>query len=175
VKERDEATGLVEQLRSELARVGDNLRSYAQQKSDLEKSLQAAQARKAELERNEAHTVAIARLTRDLTSALGDRVLSGDVTLDVQNGRVLLSAAQELCFNDDSSVREGMGAMLTGVARVLALYPNSKLELHLPSNEAEPRAAALLAALTAKGVAATRVSSGPASTAGMVELSFSVD
>ncbi|HYQ25871.1 MAG TPA: hypothetical protein VER04_01590, partial [Polyangiaceae bacterium] len=90
VKERDEATGLVDQLRGELARVGDNLRSYAAQKADLEKSLQAAQARKVELERNEAQTVAIARLTRDLTAALGQRVTSGDLTIDVRDGRVLL-------------------------------------------------------------------------------------
>ena len=175
VKERDEATGLVEQLRGELARVGDNLRSYAQQKADLEKSLQAAQARKLELERNEAHTVAIARLTRDLTSALGDRVLSGDVTLDVQNGRVVLSAAPELCFNDDSTVREGMAGVLGAVSRVLALYPSSKLELSVPSSEAEPRGAALLAALAAKGVAATRATLGPLSSAGTVLLTFSVD
>jgi hypothetical protein len=175
VKERDEATGLVEQLRGELARVGDNLRSYAQQKADLEKSLQAAQTRKLELERNEAHTVAIARLTRDLTSALGDRVMSGDVMLDVRNGRVVLSAAPELCFNDDSTVREGMGGVLTGVSRVLALYPSSKLELSVPSSQAEPRGAAMLAALGTKGVAATRATLGPDASTSMVELSFSVD
>src|SRR3954469_24034902 len=99
VKERDEATGMVDQLRGELARVGDNLRSYAEQKAELEKSLQAAQARKLELERNEAQTVSLARLTRDLTSALGDRVTSGDMALDVRDGHVLLSAPSELWFN----------------------------------------------------------------------------
>lgn len=189
VKERDEATGIVEQLRSELARVGDNLRSYAQQKADLEKSLQAAQARKLELERNEAHTVAIARLTRDLTSALGDRVLSGDVAIDVRDGRVVLSSAPELLFNDDGTLRQGSDVLISALSRVLALHTESTVELSLPPANAEQRAPALLGALSAKGVAASRMhvaartsaplaadgaaASRPAPAVGTAELSFS--
>jgi hypothetical protein len=157
VKERDEATGIVEQLRGELARVGDNLRSYAQQKADLEKSLQVAQARKLELERNEAHTVAIARLTRDLTSALGDRVLSGDVAIDVRDGRIVLSTAPELLFNDDGTLRQNSDGVLAAVSRVLALHTASSLELSLPTANAEQRTPTLLGALSAKGVLATRM------------------
>jgi len=158
VKERDEATGVVEQLRGELARVGDNLRSYAQQKAELEKSLQAAQARKLELERNEAHTVAIARLTRDLTSALGDRVLSGDVAIDVRDGRVVLSTAPELLFNDDGTLRQNSDGLLAALSRVLTLHGTSSLELRLPLANAEQRAPTLLGALSAKGIAASRMS-----------------
>jgi len=157
VKQRDEATGLVDQLRGELARVGDNLRSYAEQKADLEKSLKAAQARKLELERNEAQTVAIARLTRDLTSALGDRVTSGDLAIDVRNGRVLLSAPPELWFNDDGTLRAGMEGALAAVSRVLVLHPESDLELSLPTVDADKRGPALLSALSSRGVAATRM------------------
>lgn len=157
VKERDEATGIVEQLRGELARVGDNLRSYAQQKAELEKSLQAAQARKLELERSEAHTVAIARLTRDLTSALGERVLSGDVTIDVRDGRVVLSAAPELLFNDDGSLRQNNEGMVSAVSRVLTVHPASTLELSLPTANAEQRGPTLLGALSAKGIVASRM------------------
>ena len=188
VKERDEATGLVDQLRGELARVGDNLRSYAEQKADLEKSLQAAQARKLELERNEAQTVAIARLTRDLTSALGDRVTSGDMTIDVRDGRVLLSAAPELWFNDDGTLRAGMDGALSAVNRVLTLHSASTLELSLPASDAEKRGPALLSALSSRGVAASRMKLGAAAArstpndealpakvpAAVVELSFSV-
>jgi len=187
VKERDEATGLVDQLRGELARVGDNLRSYAEQKADLEKSLQVAQARKLELEGNEAKTVAIARLTRDLTSALGDRVTNGDLTLDVRDGRVLLSAAPELWFNDDGTLRAGMDDALAAVSRVLTLHSDSALELGLPTADAEKRAPALLSALSSRGVAASRMKlasaaprattsaeTPPAKTAPpVVELSFS--
>jgi hypothetical protein len=162
LKERDEATGLVDQLRGELARVGDNLRSYAQQKADLEKSLQAAQERKAELERNEAHTVAIARLTRDLALALGDRLTSGDVVVDVRDGRVLLSAPLELWFNDDGTLRAGMAGALAAVSRVLTLHPESALELTLPNAQADKLAPALVSALGGHGIAASRVKIAPA-------------
>src|SRR4051812_37618190 len=160
VKERDEATGLVDQLRGELARVGDNLRSYAEQKADLEKSLQAAQARKLELERNEAQTVAIARLTRDLTSALGDRVTSGDLAVDVREGHVFLSGPAEVWFNDDGSLRAGMDGALSAVTRVLALHTASTLELALPASDADKRGPALLSALSSRGVAASRMKLG---------------
>jgi hypothetical protein len=187
VKQRDEATGLVEQLRGDLARVGDNLRSYAQQKAELEKSLQAAEARKLELERNEAHTVAIARLTRDLTSALGDRMTSGEVLIDVRDGHVVLSAAPELWFNDDRTLRAGMNGVLSAVSRVLALHADSALELNLPSLDADQRGPALVQALGSRGVDPSRVKLSavaiapgpsalptPAKAASVVELSFSV-
>jgi len=159
-KERDEATGLVDQLRGELARVGDNLRSYAEQKADLEKSLQAAQSRKLELERNEAQTVSLARLTRDLTSALGDRVTSGEMALDVRDGHVLLSAPSELWFNDDGTLRAGMDGALSAVSRVLSLHAASALELTVPASDADKRGPALLSALTSRGVAASRMKLG---------------
>src|SRR6478735_5144694 len=162
VKERDEATGLVDQLRGELARVGDNLRSYAEQKADLEKSLQAAQARKLELERNEAQTVALARITRDLTSALGDRVTSGDMAIDVRDGHVLLSAPAELWFNDDGTLRAGMDSALSAVSRVLSLHSTSTLDLTLPTTDAEKRGPALLSALSSRSVAASRMKLGSA-------------
>lgn len=157
VKQRDEATGLVDQLRSELARVGDNLRTYAEQKAELEKSLQAAQARKLELEQNEARTVAVALLTRDLTAALGERVTRGDVRIDVSDGRVLLRAAPELWFNDDASVRSAMEDVLTALGRVLSLHPQSNVELGLTSTDAARRAAALISSLGAHRISAERV------------------
>ena len=193
VKERDEATGLVSQLRGDLARVGDNLRSYAQEKAELERSLQAAQARKLSLERSEARTVALARLTRDLTSALGDRVTSGDVQLDVKDGRVVLSAPPELWFDETGALRTGMNGVLSAVTRVLALHADSALELSVPGPGSEQRAPALSSALSARGVAGSRVTvrSGtklaapsltepsnagaePARDSAAVELSFSV-
>jgi hypothetical protein len=157
VKERDEATGLVDQLRGELARVGDDLRTFAKQKADLEKSLDAAQARKAELEKSDARTVAIARLTRDLTSAFGDRVTSGDVSVDMQNGRVVVSAPTELWFDEGAALRTGSDGMLAAVSRVLTLHPESALEMSVPSPDADKRSAAFLTALGSRGVSASRV------------------
>jgi hypothetical protein len=159
LKERDEATGLVDQLRGELGRVGDDLRSYAQQKADLEKSLQAAEVHKKELEQSDARTIAIARLTRDLTSVLGERVLSGDVAIDVLGGKVVLSAPSELWFKDDATLIPGADALLAGIARVLVLHAGTTLEVQSSDHAdlGEQRARALGAALGAKGVAAERV------------------
>jgi flagellar motor protein MotB len=159
LKERDEATGLVDQLRGELGRVGDDLRSYAKQKSDLEQSLAAAEQRKKELETGDARTVAIARLTRDLTSALGERVLSGDVAIDVQGGKVVLSAPSELWFADDAKLVTGADSLASAIARVLAVHPDSVVEV-TPSGAADlanQRAQALSTVLTAKGVAVERI------------------
>jgi hypothetical protein len=157
VKERDEATGLVDQLRGELARVGDDLRTFAKQKADLEKSLDAAQGRKAELEKSDARTVAIARLTRDLTSALGDRVTSGDVSVDVLNGRVVVSAPTELWFDEGATLRTGSDGMLAAVSRVLALHAESALEMRVPGPDADKRSSAFIAALGSRGVSASRI------------------
>lgn len=173
LKERDEATGMVEQLRSDLARVGDNLRSYAQQKAELEKSLQVAQQRKSELEQGDAQLAAIVHLTRDLTSALGDRVTNGDVAVEAREGRVVASAPLAQWLSDDTAARKELEATVAATARVLAVNPKSTLEVSLPLAEGDPRIQALLAALVARGVPATRVKLTPVSAAKSVELAFS--
>lgn len=174
LKERDEATSMVEQLRSDLARVGDNLRSYAQQKAELEKSLQAAQAHQSELEQGDARVESTARLTRDLTSALGDRVTNGDIAVDVREGRVVATAPMEDWLSDDASARKNLEAVVAAVSRVLALHPQSSLELGLPLNEGDPRMSALLTALVARNVPAARLKLVPAGAqAKAVQLAFS--
>ncbi len=180
-KERDEATGLVDQLRGDLARVGDNLRSYAQEKADLERSLLEANARKLDLEKSEAKTVAVGRLMRDLSAALGERVITGDVSLDVQDSHVVLSAAPDFWFDDSSALRPGTEVVVAALRRVLIGHPESSALLRLPGPAADERGAALLAALRTKGVSSSRVtlssSTVPAvvteAGAGAVMLSFS--
>jgi outer membrane protein OmpA-like peptidoglycan-associated protein len=183
LKERDEATGLVDQLRGELGRVGDDLRSYAQQKAELEKTLEAAVARKKELEQGNAHAAAMARLMRDLTSALGERVLSGDVAIDVADGQIVLSAPSELWFADDAKLVPGADGLLAAIARVLVVHADSSVEVTAPGGSAlgAERAQALSGALGAKGVTVERIKQTPAPDADsvtkpstQVRLAFSV-
>jgi len=169
IKERDEATGLVDQLRGELARVGDDLRSFAQQKADLEKTLAAAEARKQELERMEARTAALALLTRDLTSALGDRVTSGDVGIDVRAGHLVLSAPSELLFKDDGALRPESDGVLAALARVLTLHSEQTLIMWAPT---EAHIAALTTALAGRAIVATRLKPAASGDAKSVVLSF---
>ncbi len=165
VKERDEATGLVDQLRGELGRAGDDLRSFAQQKADLQKSLEAAKAAQAAeaaqkaAPESDAHTVAVTRLVRDLTAALGDRVLSGDISIDVVNGKVVLAAPSELWFADDARLIAGAENMAAAIAHVLVLHGDTTVTVTPPgeSELAKKRGEALTTAFIAKGVAAPRV------------------
>jgi len=174
LKERDEATGLVEQLRGELGRVGDDLRSYAQQKADLQKSLEeakAAQAKQAALAaqaaqiaqksapESDAHAVSVARLVRDLTATLGERVLSGDISIDVTNGKVLLAAPSELWFGDDAKLIAGADNLAGAIAHVLVLHGDATVTV-TPAGDAElakKRGEVLVSAFVAKGVAAPRM------------------
>lgn len=167
LKERDEATGLVDQLRGELGRAGNDLRSYAQQKADLQKSLdeaKAAQAAQKAAPAGHAHAIAAARLVRDLTAALGDRVLSGDVSIDVANGKVTLAAPSELWFGDDAKLVTGAESLAAAIAHVLVLHGDTAVTV-APPGEAElakKRGEALTSALVAKGVAAPRISAAVA-------------
>jgi hypothetical protein len=99
---------------------------------------------------------------RDLTSALGDRVTSGDVSLDVQGGRVVMSAPSELWFDEAGALRSGSDGALAAISRVLTLHNESALQLSVPGPEAEKRSAALLGALSARGVPASRLTLAPA-------------
>jgi hypothetical protein len=189
LKERDDATGLVEQLRGELARVGDDLRAYAEQKTDLEHSLAALQARTQDVDYGDAHAVAMVRLTRDLTSALGDRVTSGEVTVDVKAGRLVLRTESGLVFGEGAALRTDANELVAAVARVLAVHPESALEFSLPNGAPDAQASTLTAALLARGVDGSRVSRSATNAAAVlppapapvlppapaqVELSFSV-
>ncbi len=156
-KERDEASGLVDQLRGDLGRVGDNLRSYAKEKADLETSLQVANARKLDLEKSEANTVAVARLMRDLSAALGERVIAGDVSLDVQDTRVVLSAASDFWFDDSSALRPSTDPVLAALSRLLSAHTESSAMLRVPGPAADKRGSALLLALEKRGVSAARL------------------
>ena len=163
LKERDEAAGLVDQLRGELGRAGNDLRSYAQQKADLQKSLDEAKAAQAALKaapESDAHAVSVARLVRDLTAALGERVLSGDVSIDVTNGKVLLAAPSELWFGDDAKLIAAAENMAGAIAHVLVLHGDTTVTVAPPGETelAKKRGDALSAALVAKGVAAPRIS-----------------
>lgn len=140
-KERDEAARLVEQLRGELARVGDHMRVFSDQKSELEQALRKVEAaRQAELEKGGQSDVVRARMMRDLTLLLHEPIASGRYGLDVQNGDLMLHVAEG---RDDA-------ALPKAVARIAQLYPAVKVELKErdpASGEQTPSPSAALEAL----------------------------
>jgi hypothetical protein len=158
-KERDQATQLVEQLRSELARVGGDLRTFSEQKESLEHALSAAEAKKKQLERADVETATLVRMTRDLSAVLGDGVLSGELALDIKDGVVVLRVPREKLFSEDKTVRSD--SALGALARVLEHYPQSALSLSESGKSATGQSdlAAVSAALSQRGVAPARIQS----------------
>jgi chaperonin cofactor prefoldin len=84
-KEHGDATETVEQLRGELARVGDHLRAFSDQKHSLETALSEAEGRASELSRLEKEAAIRGALVRDVTHALHEEV-EGDVAAIVLEG-----------------------------------------------------------------------------------------
>jgi hypothetical protein len=172
-KQRQEAEGIVEQLRGELARVGGHLQSFGDDKQKLTASL----------DKQMQHELQLARLMRDATLLVGEPLKTGEYTLDVERGEVVLRTPRAALLAEDGSVRPEAGALLGNVARVLSLHPSSKLSVHDSSAPADAIAVqSFVAALNKQGVGAERIvplavdgaSSQPGAGAAELVLAFSV-
>ena len=91
------------------------------------------------------------------------------MSIDVQSGRVVVSAPSELWFDEGAALRTGSDGMLAAVSRVLTLHPDSVLEMSVPGPDADKRSTALSAALGSRGVNASRfkLASAPAAPAAL--------
>jgi flagellar motor protein MotB len=122
VKERDDAALLLEQLRNDLARAGDNVRSYAEHNARLEKeqATRAADGNRAEL----------FELTHELEQAIVAARLQSGVRLSEREGGVVLRIDAESIFEPNSTaLRSGFGALLDTAASLSAARPKLSLSL----------------------------------------------
>ena len=133
-KQRQEAEGMVEQLRGELARVGGHLQTFHDDKQKLETSLDAEAARGR----------ALARLSRDLTLVLSAPITTGEYALDAEQAAVVLRVPREKLLAADGSVKPEAEPLLKAVSRVLQLHKASKLRLEDTSAQADPIAVSRL-------------------------------
>ena len=146
-KQREEAEGMVEQLRGELARVGGHLQTYHDDKQKLEASLDVEATRGR----------ALARLSRDLTLALAEPVATGEYVLDAEQGAVVLRVPREKVLADDGNVRPEAEALLKAVSRIMQLHKDTKLRVEDSSAQADAIAVArLVTALGQHAVAPDR-------------------
>lgn len=146
-KQRDEATGMVEQLRGELARAAGHLQSFQSDKQQLEASLPA------EAERGRS----LARLARDVSLLLAAPIAAGEYALDAEQGRVVLRVPREKILADDGSLKPEATPLLQAVARTLQLHAQSKLRLEDAAAAGDPLAVSrLVAALGEQAVAPER-------------------
>ncbi len=123
-KQRDNASQLVDQLRGELARVGDNLRSFAEQKQKLSDALDDAEARAKRLREVEQQASERALVVRDLSLLLHDPISTGAVELTMVDGRPVLRMDSDKVLAP-ASILPGGQKLLSAVARVMALHKGS--------------------------------------------------
>ncbi|HVY29765.1 MAG TPA: hypothetical protein VHB79_24565 [Polyangiaceae bacterium] len=174
-KQRQDAEGMVEQLRGELARVGGHLQAYHDDKQKLEAALEAQAAQGREL----------ARISRDVTASLAEPIGAGEYGLDAERDRIVLRAPRDKLLAADGGVSPDAVPVLKAVARVMKLHPQSKLRVEDSSAAADAVATSkLVAALGELGMAADRfeplavdvasATAAPASDAAEISFGFSV-
>lgn len=152
-KEREEAAGMVEQLRGELARVGGHLQTFHDDQQKLEAALATEASRGREL----------SRLSRDATLSLSEPIATGEYTLDPEQGALVLRVPRARVLADDASVKPDAEPLLKAVARLMQLHKQVKLRVEDSSAAADPIATSrLVEALTQHGVAAERFEPSPA-------------
>jgi outer membrane murein-binding lipoprotein Lpp len=126
--EREDAVRMVDQLRGELARVGDHLRVFADQKSELSSALQTAEGRAAELRRLDEDFTEKALLMRDLTHALHAEIGGGAAALGAGSGEVRLRLRTGALFDGNVLLPEAR-ATLEHVAMAVAPVGRARLEI----------------------------------------------
>jgi len=160
LKEREAADLLIDQLRSDLARAGDHLAWFSNEKRDLGKALLLAQQRMDAVDRAGAELGELIGAGRDLALELGDGGSMGELTLSARDGRVELEVPAVRLFAEGADALVVDAApVLAGVARVAAGHETLKLVLRAPGDGElhQKRLQSLSQALTERGVAADRV------------------
>ena len=146
-RKRQDAEGVVEQLRGELARVGGHLQSYHDDKQKLEAS------RTLEAERGRA----LARLSRDAVLLLREPIATGEYSLDAEAGRITLAAPREKLLAEDGSVKPEAQGLLKAVVQLMSLHKQAKLRIEDSSAVGDAIATTrLVSALGEQGMAADR-------------------
>ncbi len=146
-KQREDAEGMVEQLRGELARVGGHLQSFHDDRQKLQAALEAEASRGRVL----------SRLSRDVALALAEPVATGEYTLDAEQTAVVLRVPREKILAEDGSLKPEAEPLLKVVSRLMQLHKETKLRVADSSAAADPIATSrLVTALTAHAVPADR-------------------
>jgi hypothetical protein len=146
-KQRQDAEGMVEQLRGELQRVGGHLQSFHDDQQKLQVALEAEAARGRGL----------ARLSRDAALSLAEPVATGEYSLDAEPGRVVLRVPREKVLAEDGSVKADAEPLLKAVSRLMQLHKQARLRVEDASAPADAIAVSrLVAALTERAVPADR-------------------
>ena len=160
LKEKDAAQQLVETLRAELARTGDHLALFANEKRDLAQTLLLAEERIRDVEASGKNLGELVAATRDLSLSLANELESGAVTLGARDGQVVVGVAPERLFaaNGDILMTEA-GPVLGAVGKTSQKHPGLRVIVREPSTAAlgSMRMARLSESLRQNGVVEGRL------------------
>ena len=146
-KQSEDAAGMVEQLRGELARVGGHLQSFHDDQQKLQSALTAAAARGR----------ALSRLSRDAALSMAEPIATGEYTLDAEQSSVVLRVPREKLLTDDGTVKPEAEPVLKNVVRLMQLHKQAKLRVEDSAHEGDAIAVSrLVAALAERAVTAER-------------------
>jgi hypothetical protein len=127
--ERDDAARLVDQLRGELARVGDNLREFSDQKRELESALNEADARAKRLDLAERQAGLQVLVMRDVSLSLGGDVTAGRAAVTAIGGKPAVRLAAKDAFGADLEITKAGTSTLERLAEVVRSHEHARVEL----------------------------------------------
>ena len=159
-KDKEAALQLVEQLRSELARTGNHLSAYSNEKRDLARALMLAEERVRAIEAAEKNLSELVATASDLSLALGPNMNDGSVEVGARAGEIVLSVAAAKLFAEGSdSLVVDAAPVLGAIAKVSSEHPGVRVVLRAPEGAplAESRTQRLGAALRDRGVPESRL------------------
>ncbi|HMJ15723.1 MAG TPA: hypothetical protein VK524_30110 [Polyangiaceae bacterium] len=150
---RDNALGTVEQLRGELARAGEHMRAFSQEKQDLVKALTAATTRAESSSEGSQLTTERANMVRDVALAFHDKLAAGSYELTFVDGRpiLLVPLATVMTGNQLSAGGQELARKLS---EFMALHSEARLGLSIAGPDAQggARMKQLREQLTARGL-----------------------
>jgi hypothetical protein len=154
-KDKEAAMELVEQLRSELARTGNHLSAYSDEKRELLRALMLAEERVRAIEAAEKNLGELVATASDLSLVLGPHLNDGGVDIGARGGEIVVSVVESNLFaaGSDALVVDA-ASVLGAAAKVCADHPSLRVAVRAP--DATPlgqrRVSSLGAALRDRGI-----------------------
>lgn len=154
-KDKEAAMELVEQLRSELARTGNHLSAYSDEKRELARALVLAEERVRAIEAAEKNLGELVATASDLSLALAPHLNDGGVDIGARGGEIVVSALESNLFAAGSDALVVDAAPVLGaVAKAYADHPSSRVTVRAPDATplGQQRVLRLGAALRDRGI-----------------------
>jgi len=159
-KDKEAALELVEQLRSELARTGNHLVAFSDEKRTLAQALVFAEERVRSIEAAEKNLGELIATARDLAIAVGPEMKESGIELGARDGQIVLGLPRKMLFADgtDDLVVDA-APVLSAVGKVTSEHTVVRLVLRGPEKAplVEARIARLGAALRDRGIPENRL------------------